>query len=87
VVARQDFDEQFSFPSANCNPAWVSVVRYGCTLVDRSNLRVIGPRWHRVIGDTEAELDRHTEELIASGQADPDDGFIRHLIVSPETYP
>jgi hypothetical protein len=25
-------------------------------------------RWHRVIGDTEAELDRRTNELIASGR-------------------
>jgi hypothetical protein len=39
-------------------------------------------RWHRVIGDTEAELDRRTNELIASGRAAPDDGFVRHLIVS-----
>jgi hypothetical protein len=42
-------------------------------------------RWHRVIGDTEAELDERMRELIASGQADPDDGFVRHLIVSPRS--
>ena len=40
-------------------------------------------RWHQVIGDTEAELDERTRELIASGQAKPTDGFVRHLIVSP----
>jgi hypothetical protein len=42
----------------------------------------IPARWHRVMGDSEAELDRRTGELIASGQADPDDGFVRRLIVS-----
>jgi hypothetical protein len=40
-------------------------------------------RWHRVVGDTEAELDERTNELIASGRTKSTDGFVRHLIVSP----
>ena len=43
----------------------------------------IPDRWHRIIGDSEAELDRQMNELIASGQANPDGGFVRRLIVSP----
>ena len=52
-------------------------------LEERSAPVGLHSRWHRVIGDTEAELDSQVNELIASGQAAPDDGFVRHLIVSP----
>ena len=41
-------------------------------------------RWHQVIGDTEAELDELTNELIASGEAKPTDGFVRRLIIGPK---
>jgi hypothetical protein len=40
-------------------------------------------RWHRVIGEEEAELDERVAELIARGDARPTDGFIRRLIVLP----
>jgi hypothetical protein len=43
-----------------------------------------GPeRWHRVIGHSEAELEKRIREMIASGEANPNDGFSRRLIVSP----
>jgi hypothetical protein len=43
-----------------------------------------GPeRWHRVIGHSEAELEERIQEMIASGEAKPGDGFSRRLIVSP----
>jgi hypothetical protein len=43
-----------------------------------------GPeRWHRVIGHSEAELEERIREMIASGEANPNDGFSRRLIVSP----
>jgi hypothetical protein len=40
-------------------------------------------RRHRIIGDTEIELNRQMNELIALGQASSNDGFVRRLIVSP----
>jgi len=40
-------------------------------------------RWHQVIGDTDAELDERTNELIASGEARPTHGFIRRLLIDP----
>jgi hypothetical protein len=39
-------------------------------------------RWHRVIGRCESELDKRVNELIASGEAKPTDGFVLRLIVS-----
>jgi hypothetical protein len=42
-------------------------------------------RWHQVIGDTEAELDERTNELIASGEAKPTDGFVHRLIIDPKS--
>ncbi len=40
-------------------------------------------RFHRVIGDSDAELEERMQEMIASGAAKADDGFICRLIVSP----
>jgi hypothetical protein len=40
-------------------------------------------RWHQVIGESDAELEMRMNEMIASGEAKPSDGFIRHLIVDP----
>lgn len=43
----------------------------------------IPDRWHRVIGDSDAELEERMQEMIASGVAKADDGFICRLIASP----
>ena len=40
-------------------------------------------RWHTVVGDTDTELDQRMEDMIASGEAQPSDGFVQNLIVSP----
>ncbi len=40
-------------------------------------------KWHRIIGDTEAELDAKAAEVRASDAWRPGDSFIRRLIVYP----
>ena len=41
-------------------------------------------RWHRIIGDTEAELRARSAELIESGLAAANDGFVCRLIITPK---
>lgn len=41
-------------------------------------------RWHRVIGHSDVELEERMKEMIASGEAEPTDGFVYRLIVDPK---
>ena len=40
-------------------------------------------KWHRVIGNTEAECEAQRRAMIESGQAQETDGFIFRIIVDP----
>jgi len=55
--------------------------------LEANAMRPAPEKWHRVIGNTEAECQAKCRAMIESGQAEETDNFVFRVIVRPAIYP